>query len=241
MQVANKLSFPFQEDNAPVPSFLNQLHKLTDTSSILKSLWQCLDELGFLGFGYFRFASDLQALEYGDSSGPTNEIRTSNNQYSMIFKRFKDNHFTERFAINSNTGSGCYIVCPVYGPYYRNGIFIVRSALDPSSFHEEGLCPLDTMLTKAHIASAYYEASLKEKNLSFSAREIDVLMKIIKGLSNKEIGMSLGISAHTVNGYVRRILLKTGENDRLSACLVGSSIPVIGNKILSEAIHIHTT
>jgi DNA-binding CsgD family transcriptional regulator len=89
---------------------------------------------------------------------------------------------------------------------------------------------------KTHIASAYHEAAQKGRNLSLSAREIDVLLKIIQGRSNKDIAVSLGISTHTVNGYVRRILLKTGVKDRLSACLLGLSIPVIGNKILSEAI-----
>ncbi|RZV42686.1 MAG: DNA-binding response regulator, partial [Acidimicrobiales bacterium] len=42
-----------------------------------------------------------------------------------------------------------------------------------------------------------------------------------RGKSNSSIADIIGISPHTVNGYLRSVYLKTGVSDRTSAALVG--------------------
>lgn len=54
---------------------------------------------------------------------------------------------------------------------------------------------------------------------SLSAREAEVLRWVARGKSNAAIGEILGISAHTVDAHLRRIYLKLGVFDRISAAL----------------------
>jgi two-component system NarL family response regulator len=53
-----------------------------------------------------------------------------------------------------------------------------------------------------------------------TARELDVLRLIAKGMRNKEIAAQLGIAEETTQGYVKSILLKFGLHDRTEAVAV---------------------
>jgi DNA-binding NarL/FixJ family response regulator len=48
-------------------------------------------------------------------------------------------------------------------------------------------------------------------------REVEVLHKLARGLANKEIADTLGISEHTVKGYLKNILAKLRVADRTEA------------------------
>jgi DNA-binding NarL/FixJ family response regulator len=50
-----------------------------------------------------------------------------------------------------------------------------------------------------------------------TARELDVLQLIARGLSNKDIGRLLGIGEGTVKTHVKAILAKLGESTRIGA------------------------
>ena len=53
--------------------------------------------------------------------------------------------------------------------------------------------------------------------VDLSARELDVLSRIARGMTNKEIGAELGVQESTVKAHVINILSKLGVNDRTLA------------------------
>jgi DNA-binding NarL/FixJ family response regulator len=70
----------------------------------------------------------------------------------------------------------------------------------------------------SHIGSAMRSYSDPgEPYLPLSAREMEVLNLVTRGLSNKEIARSLGISHQTVKNHVTAILRKLGVEDRTQA------------------------
>jgi len=50
-----------------------------------------------------------------------------------------------------------------------------------------------------------------------SAREVQVLELIVRGLANKQIAYTLNIAEHTVKNHVKNILSKLGVQDRTQA------------------------
>ena len=61
-----------------------------------------------------------------------------------------------------------------------------------------------------------------------TAREIEVFELLAKGLSNRDIGGVLGISAHTAKYHVAQILAKTGAATRAEAVHAGLRAGLIG-------------
>jgi DNA-binding CsgD family transcriptional regulator len=61
-----------------------------------------------------------------------------------------------------------------------------------------------------------------------TAREIEVFELLAKGLSNREIGGVLGISAHTAKYHVAQILAKVGAATRAEAVHAGLRAGLIG-------------
>jgi LuxR family transcriptional regulator, quorum-sensing system regulator CciR len=106
---------------------------------------------------------------------------------------------------------------PVFGPHGRNGI---GSLEIPGGVRR--LCPsivqdLQWAATLAHLR--YCELWVPELGPSpnLSPREQEVLVWVARGKSNPSIAEILGISAHTVDAHLRRIYLKLGVFDRITA------------------------
>jgi DNA-binding NarL/FixJ family response regulator len=57
------------------------------------------------------------------------------------------------------------------------------------------------------------------KDVPLTNRELQVLRHIALGLSNREIGSSLGISVETVKEHVQNILRKLDSPDRTAAAV----------------------
>ena len=64
-------------------------------------------------------------------------------------------------------------------------------------------------------ASVALAAQMPRPDLS--AREVQVLELIVRGLANKQIAYSLNIAEHTVKNHVKNILSKLGVQDRTQA------------------------
>ena len=71
---------------------------------------------------------------------------------------------------------------------------------------------------KRHVAAAM-AAKLLDHHASdkLTAREIEVLEQVARGLRNKEIGATLSIAEDTVKMHIKSILMKLGVNDRTEA------------------------
>jgi len=77
-----------------------------------------------------------------------------------------------------------------------------------------GHAPLDPRVARALLPSA--TPAVKD---TLSARELQVLRLVAKGLANKQIGRTLGISERTVKVHVGHIFRRIGVADRTSAAM----------------------
>ncbi len=64
-----------------------------------------------------------------------------------------------------------------------------------------------------------FEREIENISYPLSTREMEVLTCITKGLSNKEIAMSLGVSNQTIKNHVTAVLRKLGVEDRTQAAV----------------------
>jgi DNA-binding CsgD family transcriptional regulator len=108
-----------------------------------------------------------------------------------------------------------------------------------SYFDKETLSLFDSLIhitdTPEYIVNTIYKQSQLPANANdmviseqISEREMDVLILLVHGLSNKEIADKLNISIHTVVSHRKNIIQKTGIKSQ-----AGLTIYAISNKIIS--------
>lgn len=90
----------------------------------------------------------------------------------------------------------------------RDLLAAVRSAA-------EGHSPLDPRVARALLPTT--EPASPAEGLS--GRELQVLALVARGLANKQIGRSLGISERTVKAHLGKVFRQIGVGDRTSAAL----------------------
>lgn len=115
----------------------------------------------------------------------------------------------------------------VYGPHARNGLFAVELGRQDRRLPSDRLAALRWGGQAMHLR--YCELLLPSLGElpALSDREAEILAWVARGKSNASIGEILGISAHTVDAHLRRIYLKLGVVDRLSAALRGLGFGLI--------------
>jgi DNA-binding NarL/FixJ family response regulator len=90
-----------------------------------------------------------------------------------------------------------------------------------------GLCvSLPAAIQPQHAVVA--PAPAQELVEPLTARELEVLELMAKGLANREIADALGISSHTAKFHVAQILDKTGSATRTEAVRQGPRLGLIG-------------
>ena len=95
----------------------------------------------------------------------------------------------------------------------------VRSYLTKDVLHDELVKAVRAVDSGESYLPPSVEAALAAQSPrpDLSAREVQVLELIVRGLANKQIAYTLNIAEHTVKNHVKNILSKLGVQDRTQA------------------------
>jgi DNA-binding NarL/FixJ family response regulator len=77
------------------------------------------------------------------------------------------------------------------------------------------------LVLSERVVSTAAAAAVATPNGALSARELDVLQLVARGLGNKEIAAELGITTHTVKYHLTAVLEKLGVRSRTEAVSLG--------------------
>lgn len=109
---------------------------------------------------------------------------------------------------------------PVYGPRRRIGMFSLVD--DPRENNPEFPRLAQGFLQPVHQRYCEMWSAPEDATrllYSFTPRELDVMRLVVRGRSNVDIAQKTSLSKHTVDSYLRRVYIKLGVNDRVSAAL----------------------
>lgn len=118
---------------------------------------------------------------------------------------------------------------PVFGPNGRNGF--VGLTLEAPRLSEDVERDFRWAFQIAHLRYCAMLADAFGPVPALSEREREVLAWVARGKSNPAIGTILGISAHTVDAHLRRIYLKLGVYDRITATVRGLGVGLIQSDV----------
>lgn len=130
-------------------------------------------------------------------------------------------------AIMREAGAVNGLSMQVFGPHGRNAIFSLGLGPDVLRLDVETLRAVQTACQSAHQRYCALLIPTLGETPELSPREAEVLAWVAQGKSNASVGEILGISAHTVDAHLRRIYLKLGVFDRVSAALRGLGFGLI--------------
>lgn len=91
---------------------------------------------------------------------------------------------------------------------------------DPDIVLVAAAADADLVLGERVVATAA-AATLPQEGASLTARELDVLRLVARGLGNKEIAAALSLSTHTVKYHLASVLAKLGVRSRTEAVSLG--------------------
>jgi DNA-binding NarL/FixJ family response regulator len=105
----------------------------------------------------------------------------------------------------------------------------VRSYLLKESVHTEVLATIRSVYAGKRLISREASERLTtfSHNESLSLKEVEVLILVAQGLSNKEIAAKLGKAAGTIKIHVQNILDKLGASDRTHAVTIATQRGII--------------
>lgn len=113
------------------------------------------------------------------------------------------------------------LVIPVHSAKGRSGCFVFETNQVDKAFSKSDVRQLKWICQSAHNSFCRIRKRLSKSIKKLTAREKQILTWVARGKSNSVIADIIGISQHTVNGYLRSIYLKTGTSDRTTAALRG--------------------
>lgn len=107
------------------------------------------------------------------------------------------------------------LMLPVHSAYAKMGIFCVP--LEPERQCTKYDRKLQLLCQAFHQRYCELWELPDERKIILTEREQDILLWSTLGKSNTVIADILGLSKHTVDGYIRQIFLKLNVNDRVTA------------------------
>ena len=118
------------------------------------------------------------------------------------------------------------VIIPGHGPNGRCGAIVIGFADDNRRHRRKDIQHIRWACEAAHRAYCRLRLSNSRKMKPISKREKEVMRWVAAGKSNSVIADIIGISHHTVNGYLRSFYLKTDTSDRTTATLrcIGESL-----------------
>ncbi|MBP7241122.1 LuxR family transcriptional regulator [Amaricoccus sp.] len=179
------------------------------------------------GFGEALLAQYLAARQAGLAVLAANAVNCVQPVYLDELERRPDLSERERSHLARYRAAGVTngLAFSVYGPNGRNGLFAVEIA--ESRLPAEDIGALRWAGQAMHLRYCDLLVPQLGRLPTLSEREAEVLAWVARGKSNATIGEILGISSHTVDAHLRRIYLKLGVVDRLSAALRGLGFGLI--------------
>lgn len=124
----------------------------------------------------------------------------------IVFSSFVDSSHIAR-----SSALGCYDFIPKSSPVGALAIAVRNAAT--------GVATPDSSLLIRTRTRMRNNALTGDAQLTLTNREMQVLRHVSMGMSNREIGKSLGISVETVKEHVQNILRKLNVNDRTQAAV----------------------
>lgn len=115
----------------------------------------------------------------------------------------------------------------VFGPHGRNGILAIELVPGVERLPPDVLAEVRGGCQAMHLRYCELLLPTLGRLPELSGRESEVLTWAARGKTNSAIAEILGISAHTVDAHLRRIYLKLGVYDRVSAALRGLGFGLI--------------
>lgn len=115
------------------------------------------------------------------------------------------------------------VVIPVYGPKGHNAACRLDIFKDSQASATRDLDALQMVAQKMHLKALSFRQQEEAEQVALSRRETEILQWVAQGKSNSVIGAILGISAGTVDTYLRRIFDKLQVSDRTTAAIKGVS------------------
>ena len=127
-------------------------------------------------------------------------------------------HFIKLLFSHGLRGS---IVVPLFGPNRRDSVAVCMFDVPVKNKHDALIGEIVITLRRAHYKICLLVIRDHARKIKLSKRESEVLHWMARGKSNPDIATILGISAETVDTYVRRLYPKLGVHDRVTAVAEG--------------------
>ncbi len=124
-------------------------------------------------------------------------------------------------------GLGDGYAIQVFGPGGRNGVFGFGWGITDQPLKQTTLNELRWICQAVHLRYCERMEQKIPETIGLSNREREVLEWVARGKSNADIATIMGVSAHTVDAYLRRIFLKLGTTDRVTAAIRGVGTGII--------------
>jgi len=124
-----------------------------------------------------------------------------------------------------NLGFG--LAVPVYGPCGRDGYWGIGFGHERPDLTDAEVSRIHWACQIGHLCYCRLLSACPNANVRLSPRESEILDWVARGKSNAVIADIIGISANTVDTYVRRIFVKLHVSDRVTAALRGLALGLV--------------